>query len=288
MEAVRQIDHPVADVLRVLAVSRSSGALEIRGVRGGTFFLHEGDITYAEVLGLPPAELFDTDDPQLPSTIQSSIVEAGLTLLAEENAGGDRPLFRPGRRHWSGGMCRLQVDEFLSEIAKQLACFADLGVEPDDQVQLCRLESGRMVVLSRQQWALAAQMCGSQTARSLARRSGMPLGVTIETVASMVGAGIVQRGSPSVAKLLVPDPVPQPARMSPARESSVRKTFLREPSGREPGSPQARLPQRVRGVTPRSADRSELRPRMPPRQDDDEAADARALALRLLEGLRRL
>jgi hypothetical protein len=46
-----QIEHPVADVLRVLSVSRSSGALEVRGLRSGTFFLYEGDITYAEAAG---------------------------------------------------------------------------------------------------------------------------------------------------------------------------------------------------------------------------------------------
>ncbi|HST83628.1 MAG TPA: hypothetical protein VLL08_17990 [Kineosporiaceae bacterium] len=270
------MEHPVADVLRVLAISRSSGALEVRGARGGTFFLYEGDITYAEALDLPPAKVFDADDPQLPSTLQSAIVEAGLALLAEENVDGERPLFRPGRRHWSGRLCRLRVDAFLSEITQRLARFTELGVEPDDQVQLCRLAPGRMAVLSRRQWALAAELGGAQTARALARRSGSPLSVTIETVASMVVAGVVQR-PPTARQVSV-----QPARVA----TPVRKAVVRAPVGRESELPEARLPHRVRGATSRTAQGPEYRPRLPPHED--EAAQGRALALRLLEGLRKL
>lgn len=257
----RQIEHPVADVLRVLAVSRSSGALEIRGVPGGIFFLHEGDITYAEALGVPAAEALDAADPRLPSTIRSSIVEVGLTLLGSQSADGERPLFRPGRRHWSGRMFRVEVDFLLSEIAQQMENFTKLGVMPDDEVQLGGLPPGRMVVLTRPQWALAAEMFGPQTVRSLARRSGISLRVTIETVASLVVVGVVERraAGPSEAPPL-----------------------------------QGLLPHRVRGSTPLPA--VPLAPRRRPPEategrqapPDDEMADGRALALRLLEGLRRL
>jgi hypothetical protein len=287
MQTVRPIEHPVADVLRVLAVSRSSGALEIRGVRGGTFFLYEGDITYAEALDLPPAKVFDADDPQLPSTLQSAVVEAGLALLAEENTDGERPLFRPGRRHWSGRLCRLRVESLLSEIAQRLTWFAELGVQPDDQVQLCRLAAGRMVVLNRRQWALAAELGGPQTARALARRSGTPLSATIETVASMVVAGVVQRGSPSAPTSVE---LRSPAGQSPVQPAKVvapaRKPVVREPIAQDAGSSEDRLPHRVRGATSRPVHGPDHRLRLPPH--DDEAAQGRALALRLLEGLRKL
>lgn len=290
----RQIEHPVADVLRVLAVSRSSGALEIRGVRGGTFFLHEGDITYAEALGVPPAEELDTADPWLPSTIQSSIVEVGLTLLAGDSADGERPLFRPGRRHASGRMFRVEVNSLLTEIAQQMEKFTKLGVEPDDEVQLCGLPPGRMAVLNRQQWALAAEMFGPETARSLARRSGAPLSVTIETVASLVEVGVVERGTP--APVMPASPL---ARDQDYREQDFRKSAFRDPATPRPVSPEVLLPHRVRGSTPlplpppsapmsapAKQRSSEARPGMAPLQD--EMADSRALALRLLEGLRRL
>ncbi len=202
----------MADVLRVLAVSRSSGALEVRGLRSGTFFLHDGDITYAEALGVPPAEEFDPADPRLRATIQSSIVEVGLNLLAEENIEGERPLFRPGRRHWSGRAIRIEVESLLAEIAQQLKNFTKLGVEPDDEVQLCGLPPGRTVVLNRQQWALTAEMFGPQTARSLARRSGASLSATIETVASLVRAGLVRRGVPAS---VVPAPPTTPIPTDP-------------------------------------------------------------------------
>jgi hypothetical protein len=325
-----QIEHPVADVLRVLAVSRSSGALEIRGLRSGTFFLHEGDITYAEALGVPPAEEFDAGDPRLRSTIQSSIVEVGLTLLGE-NGEGERPLFRPGRRHWSGRAIRVEVEALLAEIAQQMASFAELGVEPDDQVQLCGLSPGRLAVLSRRQWALAVELSGQQTARSLARRSGVPLGATIENLASLVAVGVVERGAPIRPPVTVEWPRPGPKQPSrepvareppgpesasrglparqpsgrapagrelsnrepPSREPSVRGPSVREPRVREPGGSEPPLPQRVRGATPLppGAPKSQppdTRPRLPPRHEPDAADSGRALALRLLEGLRRL
>jgi hypothetical protein len=304
VETARPIEHPVADVLRVLAVSRSSGALEIRGIRGGTFFLSEGDVTYAHAVGVPPTEVFDGDDPQLPSTIRSSIIEVGLTLLAEENADGERPLFRPGRRHWSGRLCRLQVETLLSEISQRLANFTELGVGPDDQVQLCGLAPGRIAVLNRRQWAMAAGMSGPQTPRSLARRSGTSLSVTIETVSALVAAGVVQRDSISVQEAVVQKPAVQrtavekpavrksgvqkpavqkpAARQSPARATGYRLPEIQPPEVWSPEArpPDVRLPQRVRSQTPRPTEMSN--------QGPDELADGRALALRLLEGLRRL
>jgi hypothetical protein len=306
-----QIEHPVADVLRVLAVSRSSGALEVRGPRSGTFFLHEGDITYAEARGLPPAEEFDATDPRLRSTIQSSIVEVGLALLVSENTEGERPLFRPGRRHWSGRAVRVEVTALLYEIACQKAYFRKLGVDPDDRVELRGLSSGRPVVLSRRQWALAAQMSGPQTARSLASRSGAPLRVTIENLASLVLAGVVERGAP------LREP---PAAASAVREQPVvpaRPPVVREPpgGGSPVREPESALPQRVRGATPlppaaalplppaaalpRTSSPAAPSPAAPPssaapnrprkqsRPPDDPADSGRALALRLLEGLRR-
>jgi hypothetical protein len=340
--AARQIEHPVADVLRVLAVSRSSGALEVRGRRSGTFFLHDGDITYAEALGVPPAEEFDSADPRLRSTIQSSIVEVGLNLLADPSVEGERPLFRPGRRHWSGRAIRVGVEALLAEIADQMADFTELGVEPDDEVRLCELPSGRVAALSRRQWALVAQLAGPQTVRSLARRSGTPLRATVETVASLIGAGVAIT-APHIREPPDRDPVfPEPAsraagsrdagngeasvrdagaadarsRDAGTRDAGARDVGIRDPAARSPGSrespsrepptrerpdrpspagaaepPEGRLPQRVRGATPlppsvpNAEPAPEARSRVPP---PDDADGGRALALRLLEGLRRL
>ena len=237
----------------MLAVSRRSGALEIRGRHTGTFFLHEGDITYVEAPGLRPAEGGDSAGRPLQSTLRSSIAEAGLVLLADENATGERPLFRPGRRHWSGLAIRVEVESLLSEIADRSANFTEFGMEPDEEVHLCVLPPGRTAVLSRQQWALAAVLSGPQTARVLAGRSGTPLSATIETLAALVATGVVERGA----------------------------------------APKARLPQRVRGATPLpsagplSRPSSDTRPRMS-LPGSDGADCGPALALRLLEGLRRL
>jgi hypothetical protein len=241
-------------------------------------------------------------------------------------------LFRPGRRHWSGRAIRVEVHALLAEIAQQMAGFEELGIAPDDRVHLCGLPPGGLVVLDRRQWALAAEITGPQTARALARRSGHSLSATIRTLASLVTAGVVERGAP--VRPLVPSavtapPAPEPAAREPAsREPPTRKPPVRESGVGAPAveeRPAAQpLPHRVRGATPLPPGpglprpEPDPRPRMPRREplrneplrgeplrseslrsepfrsepqrrEREEAADSgRALALRLLEGLRRL
>jgi hypothetical protein len=258
----RRLEHPVADVLRVLAVSRSSGALEVRGLLSGTFFLNAGDITYAEASSVPLVEEVDVTDPQALSMIRSSIVEAGLTLLAPESAEGERPLFRPGRRHWSSGVIRIEVESLLAEIAQQEQVIAGLGIEADDEVQLCGLPAGRSVGFSRRQWDVATKVHGRQTGRSLARASALPLATVIENLAALLALGVVERAAP----VAVPPPWPPPS-TSPL----------------PPEAPPAQLPHRVPGSTPVPDARAGM-----PAEWASDASDAHELALRLLAGLRRL
>ena len=318
---VRHTDHPAAEVLRVLAVSRSSGALEIRGTPSGTIFLHEGEVTYAEAPGIPvirESSLAGLSDLRLQSTIHSSIVEAGLTLLTGPRMDGERPLFRSGRRHWTGLICRLEVDRLLAEIEEHLSSFAGSGVGVDDEVQLCRLPRGTTAVLSRQQWALAAEMSGRQTTRSLAWRSGRTLTATIDTVASLVIAGVARLDQSGFA---ADDTVPiatvpvSSVPVSSVPVSSVPASSV--PASSEPGSrsaaragrprrepvlrrvepvgltsrPEARLPHRVRGATALPSVSGSTRTEAAAGSGSGpevEADGRRALAARLLEGLRRL
>jgi len=185
-------EHPAIDVLRLLAISRSSGALEVRGVPGGAFFLHEGEVTYAETLGVPAVPESGKADPELPAIIRSTIFEAGVEMLSARRAEGDRPLFRPGRRHWTGLSCRVAVEHLLAEITDLIGHFARLGVGPDDEVRLCWLPRGRTVVIDAQQWALTGRLTGSQSPRSLARRSGIPLTATLAGIASLISAGVAR------------------------------------------------------------------------------------------------
>src|SRR4029450_12763019 len=98
---------PARDVVLVLGTSRSTGALEIRGVPGGTIFLHEGDVTYAEAPGSPAVpEPAGTPGPAWGDPVRAAVRESGLILLTAP-APGERPLFRPGRRHWTGSRFRL-------------------------------------------------------------------------------------------------------------------------------------------------------------------------------------
>jgi hypothetical protein len=211
---VQETEHPAIDVLRVLAISRSSGALEVRGVPGGAFFLHEGEVTYAETIGVPPVPENGEADPELPAMIRSTIFEAGVEMLSAPRAEGDRPLFRPGRRHWTGLRCRVAVEHLLAEITDLIGHFARLGVTPDDEVRLCWLPRGRTVVIDAQQWALTGRLTGAQSPRSLARRSGIPLSATLASITALISAGVAKLVHPEASESTGPA-VPAPAESRP-------------------------------------------------------------------------
>jgi DNA-binding MarR family transcriptional regulator len=270
----RYTEHPTAEVLRVLAVSRSSGALEIRGTPSGTVFLHAGEITYAQAAGLPT--LPESAGPQPSSAIHSFVVETGLTLLTGPVAVTERPLFRPGRRHWTGLTCRIGVETLLREIAQRMDGFRRIGVEPDEDVQLCARPRGELAVLTRPQWALAVAISGPQTVRSLARRTGASLSTTVTMVASLVRAGVVEFAAlPPAATGVVTSPVPRSLPVLP------------EPEPEHPPPVPVRLPRRLRGATSLPSPGPDPTPKVQSAYEDS-AEGAQALALRLLEGLRRL
>jgi hypothetical protein len=207
------LDNPAADVLRVLAVSRSTGALEIRGVPAGTIFLDEGDVTYAEAPGTPavpePSAGPGADPgPAFGDAVRAAVVETGLLLLTAPPVRGERPLFRPGRRHWTGTACRLGVDTVLTEVERRAARLADLGVPPDAEIRLRGLRRGRRVVLTADEWRVVAALDGVQTPRALAWRSGTSLTAAVRAVASLVRAGVCQAdaAAPAAPAAVVPPP----------------------------------------------------------------------------------
>ncbi len=281
----RRSEHPAVDVLRLLGVSRSSGALEIRGARSGVIFLNQGFITFAEASGIPSVPESEADDPQFPSIILSAVVEAGLTLLTDPQVGGDRPLFRPGRQHWTGLTCRIEVEYLLARINDELAAFSRLGVPPDEELQLVGLPRGRGVVLTLPQWAVAVQIRGPQTALSLARLTGNPLADVVGTLAALKSVGVV-RSAPSIAPRPAgrPTRTPKPPRpvLNPSAAAPVR------PAGDPPPVPlpPVTLPHRVAGATTLPSS-SQPRRRVQPMPES--TPDSRqAIAIRVLEGLRRL
>jgi hypothetical protein len=199
------LDNPAADVLRVLAVSRSTGALEIRGVPAGTIFLAEGDVTYAEAPGTPgvpepPAGPGADPGPAFGDAVRAAVVETGLLLLTAPPVRGERPLFRPGRRHWTGTACRLDVDTVLAEVERRAARLADLGVPPDAEIRLRGLRRGRRVVLTADEWRVVAALDGVQTPRALAWRSGTSLTAAVRAVAALVRAGVCQADAAAPAE----------------------------------------------------------------------------------------
>ncbi|GLY33614.1 hypothetical protein [Kineosporia sp. NBRC 101731] len=316
---VQETEHPAIDVLRVLAISRSSGALEVRGVPGGAFFLHEGDVTYAETIGVPPVP--ETGDPELPSLIRSNILEAGVEMLSAPRVEGDRPLFRPGRKHWTGLRYRVAVEHLLAEITDLIAHFRTLGVGPDDEVSLSWLPRGKTVVIDAQQWALTSRLTSAQSPRTLARRSGIPLSATLSSIASMIASGVARlvqadtAQNPSVPADLATagtparqnaEPPVLPPETGPLETDRVvsASTILTASKPITTPPPPDRLPRRrprtidtdPAGDSPpapvSSAPADSERPTAPPRPAtlpaDLDPNSRVAIALRVLEGLKRL
>ncbi|MCE0540612.1 DUF4388 domain-containing protein [Kineosporia rhizophila] len=308
---VQEAEHPAIDVLRVLAISRSSGALEVRGLPGGAFFLHEGEVTYAETIGVPPVPENSDTDPELPSMIRSTILEAGVEMLTGRRAEGERPLFRPGRRHWTGLRCRVAVEHLLAEITDLIAHFRRLGISPDDEVRLCWLPRGRTVVLDSQEWALTGRLTSAQSPRVLARRSGLPLTATLASIASMISSGVaklVHTEAPAEAtRTAAPAPTDIPAAPRPqAPETGPLDTADRPVSAsailtasKPITTPPARdrLPRRrPRAVETDEVEAEPQKPAAPappppppiPLPEDLDPNSRVAIALRVLEGLKRL
>jgi len=236
--------HPAVDVLRVLGVSRSTGAVELRGEPGGTIYLHEGDITYAEAPGTPRVlEPGVTDRVDYAAAVRAAVLETGLILLTAPYRATDRPLFRPGRRHWTGLACRLGVDDVLASVARAAAGLASLGGGPDGEVRTCALPRGGQVVLSAEAWEVVAGLDGVTTPRRLAWRSRLPLTTTVRVVASLVEAGVcapVPTGSPATG----PPPTatgPPPATEPPATDAPASST---SPPVPPPDGPAATSPVR--------------------------------------------
>jgi hypothetical protein len=206
----RHLEHPAADVLRVLAVSRSTGALEIRGAPGGTIFLHDGDVTFAEAPGAPRVPEPDTTGRRaFVSAVRDAVLETGLILLTAP-PGGERPLFRPGRSDRTGAACRFGVDAVLAEVERRAAGLADLGVAPDAGLRLRGLRRGRSVVLTADQWALVAAFDGVETPRRLAWRSGRSLSATVSAIAALVRDGAVAPAEPAPGPPVTPATAPSP------------------------------------------------------------------------------
>jgi hypothetical protein len=277
--AGRVLAHPAVDVLRVLGVSRSTGAVELRGEPGGTIYLHEGDITYAEAPGTPRIlEPGVTDRGDYAAAVRTARIENRRILLKAPHGPTDRPLFRPGRRHWTGLACRLGVDAVLAEVERHAAALASVGGGPDGEIRACALPRGGQVVLSAQEWEVVAGLDGATTPRMLAWRSRLPLTTTVRVAASLVAAGVCTE-SPTTS----PPPAPPPE--APAASSPVRSAALATTSPAPPPAPvpaAAALPRRAPGGTGVPA--SSLPTGAPFGADDAN----RLMAQRLLDGLRQL
>lgn len=285
--AARLSEHPTADILRVLAVSRSSGALELRGELRGTFFLYEGDVTYAETQGGPAPEPGTMGRRGLADAIREAVLETALLVLTGPAPDTERPLFRPGRGHWTGLTCRLGVETLLAEVTWRVERWTAAGVDPDAAIALRPLPPRRTVVLDPEQWAVVARLGEADTARKLALRTQTSFSAAMSGVAALLAAGACRTSGPPPPQVPVP-----PAPEAPAVTAPVPPT----PPAPVPSALRAdvttataaiHLPQRTPGATGLPG-APPSRPRPAALGLPEDPADAVRVTHRLLDGLRRM
>jgi hypothetical protein len=308
----------VRGALETLAAQRASGILVIDGDPAGTIYFDQGQITCARASWIPdigarllgalqPAEELDllagADEPdrdigtylvqrdyltiaELAALLRSVVVDTttALTALSDEGVVISDIRFVPAGAHWAAAFSCLDVDSVLAEARIRADRMARHGLTRTTPVRLRDL--GRpSAVLSRSQWALASAIDGAACAQDLAWRCGLALYETIETISTLIAAGLCQPDAtvPAPASPLTqwfgpatPAPPPRPA---PTPAPPPRPVPPAAPPPRATPLPPAPLPPATRPPLPAGLELAPAGFPATPAPPD--------LLRRVLEGLRR-
>ncbi|MEV0828143.1 hypothetical protein [Nonomuraea rubra] len=204
-------------LLAGLARERSTGALQVG--RSGTIFLSDGRVTYMECAQTPSVERLLAarglmseaalrrlqadggcerllaEGPLTPGELQyavlGGVLDAAFFLLP---AGGARPKFRPGERHWLGGQWFFDVPGLVRECARRRAQLARIWPSADVDTlpvrPLPRLP-GHGVTLSRVQWEVIVRADQKATPLELAKQIGRPAYPVLLAVRRLAASGLL-------------------------------------------------------------------------------------------------
>ncbi|MCZ7415808.1 MULTISPECIES: transcriptional regulator [unclassified Streptomyces] len=224
---------PTAErILGELSADRATGALT---GPGGTLYLHEGEIAYAESPLAPGVEALLTAEGRVARaawqraaarqgprrTIARRLVESGSIprgeleircvsalfdaayfVLAPESDGGPGR-FRPGAEHWLGAVRPVAAAVLAREIRRRRRLLEDLWPGPGIDTRPVVIRPGGTARVSPRQRAVLTAADGCRTPAEIARLLGRPAFHTLVDIRRLAAAGHLAPG---------PEPPDEPAR----------------------------------------------------------------------------
>ncbi len=217
----------VADELAALASRSASGALQVSGEPGGTIYLSDGCLAFAESPGVPDlgSRLVNSrrlgvdqwrqanrdghpdacagdllmrrgliDEAEWQALLQSAALDALVALAtatatatAEAKAGAVTS-FTPQQAHCAGSLLCLDVARAWAHARQEAERLAGYHVDPDARPRLCGPARPRLA-FGREAIAVLGQMDGRATVRELAWRNGLALSAVIDWAARLIEDG---------------------------------------------------------------------------------------------------
>ncbi len=196
--------EPLVARLSRLADSGQTGALRVPGDFGGTIYLDEGMIVYAESRRTPGPAQWNArpGSPGWGYVVRETMMDAALELLSGRPRPGLRQPFREAERPESGGADGVSLGDLLAEVERRQEILEQLAehVTADTAVTRNALLDLPRVQVSELQWALLIRVGDGATPRELAwELGGSVFGTTIEIFRLLVlrllssGPGAVPR-----------------------------------------------------------------------------------------------
>lgn len=284
-------------VLTQLAGAEQTGALYVEGEPGGTVYLADGLVCYAESPAAPDAGELLTASGRVPAHVWHTVVSgtpgtgAGAQLVAQGHlTQGELELcllgalydaaffalppaparvrFEEGGTHPLGGVCRVDAAVLGRELTrrrKQLdEAHAGSAVDGAPITPALRAPVPRLA-LSATQWELVVHADGKRTAADLARLLGRAGYHTLLELRRLAAAGLVTvdgDDGPMGPEPAAPPPTPLPALPVPEGNGNGRSAPRKAGIARKPASP-ARRTQKNRateGELPQRSPGAELPP----------------------------
>jgi len=166
--------EPLVTRLGRLADSGQTGALRVPGDFGGTIYLDEGRIVYADSRRTPGPAMRFADTPGWSYAVREATVDAALELLSGRPRPALRQPFREGERALVEEVGGMSYGDLLIEVERRQDVLDQMTehVTPDMVVvRNALLETPRLQV-SELQWALLVRVGDKATPRELAWEAG--------------------------------------------------------------------------------------------------------------------
>jgi hypothetical protein len=217
-------DLPLDEVLTLLANTRQTGILELRGANPGLVALHQGEVTIAlSAMGPTLQQVFlgsgitDADGWEAAISaadrgvaLTDSIVRLGCDLTALRRTLHDQTVgavfelllpssdafeFLPGEQHPVGDTFTFPVPELLEEAAARLEAWKQIAeVIPSTAMvmRLARSIPGPEVTIGSAEWHVLARLDGRATISEVIRELGMSAFAVCAVLHRLVEQGVVE------------------------------------------------------------------------------------------------